>query len=132
MNNMKEFYQLAHKFFNEGIIREVYFNDIFCICNVANCNYALFPFVDRPDFKKNGPVGLVISKSFVKLLVEDASNLKFLSSVDSKKMYDMSFRLNDKNYLALKNDKLKTDLNGPAAGIDFDMEKEIMGMSKSR
>jgi hypothetical protein len=136
MDNMKEFYKNAPLFFDEGLVREVFIDDDFCICNISNYVYAFFPFpktfFEKRDFKKNGYCGMVIPKSMASLLIEDISNIKLLAACDSKEINDLSFRLNDKSYLILKKYKMQTDLNGPTKEIDFEMEKEIMSKSKSK
>ena len=127
--SMNDFRRHATKFFEEDLLRVIFTDDDFCICNVANHVYALFPFPvtlsDRKDFEEQGFFGICISKEYVSLLVQDVSYIRSLAEMDPDEINKLSFRLNEKNYSVLKKCKHNTDLNGPTKDIDFEMEEKI-------
>lgn len=130
----ESFYNDSDLFFQEGILREIYSTDTFSICNVANHNYAFFPFSTSESrlftSKKEGHLGIFISINFLRKVLNDNSNLANLALIDKANMKKLSFRLNDKNYIALKQLKEKTDLNGPSSEIDLAMEAKLLNSKK--
>lgn len=123
------FYEEAKKFFDEGIIYEIYSTDDFCICNVADTSYAAF------IYKKSniGFTGLLLSSSGVKKIVKDNSYLgKLVNSMDDEFFRKMLIALDDKtlDFLRKVKNERKIDRDNPK--IDYSMEQELINMMNKK
>jgi len=130
INRREKFYRDASLYFDNELVREIFYTDDFSICNIANTYYAIFfyPLSLSAIFanKKKGPVGLFVTPHFMRDIVCDPSSVSSLSSVDEDTLVKHMFRLNQDNFLKFKQLKEKTDLDGPSSKIDLALEEELL------
>lgn len=124
-----KFYNSTSAYFENGIIREIYSNEHFSICNVANQCYAVF------YLQAEKPIGIIVNAPQVRAIVNDdkflVDTVRYLNSnkrARSSRVFSMDIEL----FNEFQKLKLKNDLNGPSEAIDFDMELELKNRSKSK
>lgn len=134
MNNniskREKFHRDAFLYFDNELVREIFYTDDFSICNIANSHYAVFFYPSSSEGiyanEKRGPSGLFVSSDFMRDIIHNPSNVSRLSSVDEDTLLKYLFRLNQDNFLKIKQLKDKTDLEGPSSKIDLSLEEELL------
>lgn len=133
----ERFYLLSHKWFESGVMREIYRSDSFCICNVLNQFYALFDFTRLKDFKNGGvkkdyePLGTVFNKKEIEEFIKKPM-VYYEGIYDGTllgKFMKLSFKINDENLKKFLKVKGKY-LEKPASSIDFEWESNLNNINK--
>ena len=126
MRNRKWFYEQAKRFFDDGLMYEIYSNDRLCICNIANQCYAVFGF----RRSKIGPLGMFINPDMVMKIIEDKKYLYRLVDTDRTKYAALAIILDDTRYAIFRKFKDRNELFGPSSDIDPEMEAKVKLLSK--
>ena len=124
--NKKWFYEQAKRFFDDGLMYEIYASDRLCICNIANQCYAVFGF----RRSKLGPLGMFINPDMVMKIIEDKNYLYRLVDSDRTKYTALAIILDDARYAIFQKFKERNALLGPSSDIDPEMEAKVKVLSK--
>ena len=126
VRSKKWFYEQASRFFEDGLMYEIYASDRLCICNVANQCYAVFGFTRS----KLGPLGMYINPDMVMKIIEDRNFLHRLVDSDRSKYAALAVILDDTRYAIFKKYADRNKLLGPSTDIDPEMEEKAKQFSK--
>ena len=125
----EKFYQDSKMFFETGVLTEIYSNDDFCICNISNQCYGVFPYVEVSDIQ----TGVLMVPEHIKQIVYDNNMFNYIiNNMDRNILEKRTIVLNKQMLESMINMKNKNDLQGPTTDIDFEMEQELMSKNKSR
>ena len=124
--NKKWFYQNAKRFFDDGLMYEIYSSDRLCICNIANQCYGVFGF----SRSKLGPLGMYINPDMVMNIIEDKNYLYRLVDADRSKYTALAVILDDTRYAIFKKFRDRNALLGPSSDIDPELEAKVKLLSK--
>ena len=131
MNKLEEmkasFIERNKIYFDEGLLKMVFWTETYCICNLVNYEYLFFPY----EYVKNGVQGgfEMQPEAFKKILKINQS--RFFSMIhrypvrftaDSEKY---SVLLDQQTYVAMKKIKPIYDAE-PNPAIDFDLEERVI------
>lgn len=131
LTSKEEFYRDTQRFFDAGLLKEVYSDDIKCICNACNSHYICFPYLKVDDL--NSQMGLVCTEKAIKPMLSDANLIvKLLTNNDQKFIDTWCCYANDQLFNELLEIKKKTDIEGPSKFVDLELEDEIMQKGKTR
>ena len=126
----EEFYIDLKKFYDSGILKDVYSSDNVCLCNASNYGYIAFPYM---KISTGSQIGVSFnSKGLTKFINDPTYVYKKLLYGDQQYMKECLVIMNDYTFDKLAEYKKQTDLNGPNSAIDLDLEKQIMSNSKKR
>lgn len=121
----ESFYKDAQRLFDEKLIYEIYSNEIFSICNLANKCYGIILYKND----EHEHLGLSLVSEEVRKIISNPSFLgKFVASLSEKQLAKYSFYINDKLYETLKKIKEITDIEGPSPTINLEMERELLNI----
>ena len=119
-NAMKEeFYLKVEKYFENGLLREIYASDRISVCNAVNNCYIIF---DYEMCKRFGtPYGIVAPQNILKSIMQD--NMTFygwLSNMTDKEIEKETVVCSDKVFEVMKQEKQRTDIEGPDINLDYE------------
>ena len=128
-----EFIQRNKIYFDEGLLRAVYWTEKYCVCNLVNCEYIIFPYNYLRDGVQGGfemsPEGLprvvAISQNF---LLSKLRTIPLSFDSDPK---NYSVLLTQRTLEAFRRLKEKY-LNNPHESIDIDYENRLIQSLKDR
>lgn len=117
------FYTLSKRFFDLGLLREVYSTDTVSVCNLANSMYLAFPFATIED---NNVCGLVIDTEGLKKVIKD-NNYVYKIATSYQKSPKYIVPLNDKFVEVFLPIKEKRSAPGfESSNVDLKFEEELM------
>ena len=126
VRNRKWFDEQAKRFFDDGLMYEIYSSDRLCICNIANQCYGVFGF----SRSKLGPLGMYINPDMVMKIIEDKNYLYRLTDSDRSKYTSLAIILDDSRYAIFRKFKDRNALLGPSSDIDPELEAKARAMMK--
>lgn len=127
----EEFYEDTKRFYDAGLLRDVYVDDIKCICNASNNHYICFPYFKSE--KSNSQIGFMFQAEHLKTLISDKFFIyKLIYEKDQDFINKWSCLTNDKLFNALLERKKQTDVEGPSKFVDLALEEEIMKKEKAK
>ena len=98
--NFENFYNEKKVYFESGIVREVYSNENFCICSVADLSYVLFTYSKTAQ---DGHIGIMINKEHLNILFENDKKFETLfSNVNKEDVKKRLFVLSNSKFSQLK------------------------------
>ncbi len=124
-HDKKLFYEKARRFFDDGLMYEIYVSDTLCICNVANQCYAVFPYRGNGL----GADGMFIGPAMIPKIIEDEGYLAARVAEDRNLWTSLSILLDDTRYGNFRKFKKRNDITGPTSDIDLDMEERTKKLS---
>ena len=132
MEKKELYYNLTKKYFDVGLMREVYISDRVSVCNLSNSFYVVVPF----DLIQNNipPVGAVTDKDGLKEIIKDDTYAYGLIDHYFKTKQDKYLiPINDDMFKIFMPIKQKRDAMGTVSDcIDLQLEEEIMARNKSK
>lgn len=132
LNEKEKFYESMKKFFDEGVLREVYSTDDFVICNAANSCYIVFDY--KFSNQMPTPHAFNLAPGHVEpVMVDNTALYRWLDGMSKRKLKDNLVVCSDRMLEILKLQKQKTDLTGPL--VDLDLEQSLIekyGEQKNR
>ncbi len=133
MNNKREvFLNNIKQFIENGLVTEVFHNDIISIFNCANTIYVVTAYDISESYNKY--YGLILDKDLMDYLSESNDNYaSFLRGISKDLFIKQYLLFSDHTFKRFKEMKENTDVNGPSQYIDFNYEerwKEKMNQNK--
>ena len=130
MGYKKQFDMISQRFFEAGLLSEVYRDDKVCICNMANSAYVAF-FYDYLEKGVDRFMGIMFPGRFLKRVVDDPGYIiQSFQLVPNNELTKFVFKLNDVYFNEALKIKVQTDANGPYPGIDLEFEEKIRSSSQ--
>ena len=129
----ERFYVLSQKFFDSGILKEIYQGESFSVCNILNMGYWLFDFYAVSD-KKNDPYGIFFAKDTIIKIIEDPAYYYtyLLPNVPDEYLKKTSFFLDENSFEVLESNKDYLMKSKPNVNIDFDWEERLRNKNNSK
>ncbi len=126
-NDIAWFRAQSKRFFDAGLLREIYCSDKLCICNMANQCYCVMNFIKT----RQGVAGLLISAQEAEKLAQDEGFMRSLLNMGKERFLERSFCLDDKRFEIMMKFKMRNDAQGPTPDIDPEMEERVLAQHKT-
>ena len=110
-----------YNFFDEGLVKQIYFNDKISICNVANCCYVIFEkgVIELSEI----PFGVIMEQKYLESIMQDNSRFyNWASKISKKELDERIVFFNDKTFELMKKEKLQNEINGSKVNLDYEQE----------
>ena len=128
----KAFLEILDKFYENGLLKEVYRSEKAIVCNVFNQFYVEFSLDEVQNHTKNFPgyIGLK-SSGLLEILRNDNFINEYSRCLRKGQKNELLMFLNDDSFAALL--KMKADFaqNPPQCRLDLDFEQEVMKNGKA-
>ena len=119
----REFFNYMQVYFDNGVLKKLYSNNNFCICNCCNSVYMIFAYKKFED----SYLGLNVNSEFVKYAITDKNayaKMVAKLSPEALQKYFTKFNLGNVNrFLKVKQEM---DIKGPTSEIDANMEQNLL------
>ena len=129
-NNRENFIKLTSKFFEAGLLKEIYNIGNVSICNMANTSYVLFSY-DMYDENIQNYSGIMFNGKKIKEVVNNPELvlIGFMNG-DLNKKRNLLVPLTEKSFSIMQDFKNKTDITGPTQDIDLEFEENLKQKSR--
>ena len=132
MNNKTKFYEILKKYFEVGVLNEIYSSDEISICNVSNYAYIVFCY-DTLKAGIDNIGGFCMDKKVIPTIIENNNMFHAIVANWNEQIANDAFvKICDENFKIMCDLKKQTDINGPTNNIDLHMEEEIKIKNKSK
>lgn len=129
MNKKDLYYKLTERYFDMGLLREVYSSDSVSVCNLANSFYLAVPFEEIEDVV----IGVVTNTEGLKKIIENNDYVYEMANDylrGGRKKYIV--QINDKlarAFLPIKQKRENPGCESPDVNLEF--EEELKRKAKS-
>ncbi len=132
MDKQAQFQLSLQKFFDAGVLKEIYSSDKISICNVSNCCYGVFEY--ELSNQMNSPLAFSMESCYIEAIMEDNERFyKWLASLSEQDKNRRLISCNEKTFQSMLKKKQQTDITGPLVPLEYEQELiEKYGKNKSR
>lgn len=128
MSEREKFLIKNGKFFETGVINEIYGNENVSIINVANSLYVASQYAHDKDFVYSA---CIVDVEQIKKIIDDNKILPiWINNMTNDELKKIIVEFNENSYNVMKNIKLKTDINGPSQFVDLEFEQSLKQKSR--
>ena len=121
MLNDKKFYISMKKFFDAGLIKEIYVSKDLSICNISNCCYAIFDYDMCSETKV--PFGIATEPKYLESIIEDNDRFyNWLNSMSKDDQKKLMIHCDERIFNIMLQEKQKTDRDGPIVSLEYEQE----------
>ena len=115
----KKYLQDMKKFFDASLVREIYYDDMISICNIADCCYAIFDYVICKEMEI--PCGFVLEAKYLSSVMANYDRFyKWIATIPEKERNNHIIYCGEKTYKAMVEKKRQTELNGPLVNLEYE------------
>lgn len=127
MTKKEKFYLQAQKFFEEGILKEIYTTDNISLCNVGNAYYAAFLVGDT--YRENNIQFMLLSDDQIEFIMQNDDNLSRLYRARPTNQ-KMLYVFDERAYNTMNNSRNRILVEGPA--VDLENEARLIEKYSSK
>jgi hypothetical protein len=129
-NDRENFIKLTSKFFEAGLLKEIYNVGNVSICNMADTSYVLFSY-DMYDENTKNYSGIMFNGKKIREVVNNPELvlIGFMNG-DLNKKRNLLVPLTERSFSIMKGLKSKTDITGPTQDIDLEFEDSLKQKSR--
>ena len=121
MLNDEKFYISMKKFFDAGVLKEIYSSNDLSICNISNCCYAAFDYDMCSQTKV--PFGIVLEPKYLNSIMEDNNRFyNWLNTISKEEQQKLMIHCDERNFNIMLQEKQKTDKNGSIISLEYEQE----------
>ena len=115
------FCNALQNFFDAGVLREIYYDNMISICNVSNSCYAIFDYV---ICKEMGiPCGFVLEACYLhNVMHNNVCFYKWIAQIPENERDQHVICCGEKTFAAMIKRKQQTDLKGPLVNLEYEQK----------
>lgn len=102
-----------------GVMREIYYNEDFSVCNLSNTCYVIFEYVVSNE--QNVPMGFAVSaRKLERYIKKPKLFYKWVCSIPEEQLGQNVICFDDRIKEKLKEKKQKAELEGPLISLEYE------------
>lgn len=130
--SVEEFDSLLNRFYDHGLLKQVYSNGISEVCNVFNQYYIVFN-KNMISQMGNDFIGFRVNANGLKNVMEDDDFIYgYFQNLTPKQKRELSVVLCEDYFKFLRSNKLKFEKLNPTTNVDLDLERELLSKKIDR
>lgn len=128
MDERTKFLNQNQKFFENGLINEIYGNENISVLNIGNSLYVASQYAHDKNFVYSA---CIVDVEQIKKIIENNDILSiWIHNMSNEELKKIVVEFNDRSYDIMKNIKAKTDIEGPSQFIDLEFEESLKQKNK--